>query len=89
MTMFSYLGLLISAIFFQIPKKFRWIYCAGLPVGAIALSIRVALDLGSERVTSLFLTFFGSPLHAIGSFSLITVVLLLISHFLTMRSYLR
>ncbi len=89
LTMFSYLGLLISAIFFQIPKKFRWIYCAGLPVGAIALSIRVALDLGSERVTSLFLTFFGSPLHAIGSFSLITVVLLLISHFLTMRSYLR
>ena len=82
LTMFSYLVL-------PDPQKVPLIYCAGLPVGAIALSIRVALDLGSERVTSLFLTFFGSPLHAIGSFSLITVVLLLISHFLTMRTYLR
>mgnify|MGYP001049806691 CR=1 FL=1 len=89
LTLFSYLGLLIAAIFFQIPKKFRWIYCVGLPVGAIALSIRLALSLEGTGITQIFLTFFGTPLRAIGMFGLITAILLGISHLLTMRSYLR
>ena len=89
LTMFSYLGLLVSAIFFQIPKKFRWIYCAGLPVATIALSVRLALNLGAERFTELALTLLGSPLRAFGFFGIVTVVILLITHLLTMRSYLR
>lgn len=89
LTMFSYLGLLIAAIFFQIPKKFRWLYCAGLPIGTVALGGKLFTVLGADKTVSLFLTLFGTPLHAIGVFAGVTAVALLISHLLTMRSYLR
>lgn len=89
LTMFSYLGLLIAAIFFQIPKKFRWIYCAGLPVGFIAGCYKLWTIFGTARILDGFMALFGTPLRAIGTFSLTTAVLLLISHLLTMRSYLR
>lgn len=89
LTMFSYLGLLIAAIFFQIPKKFRWVYCAGLPIGAVALCYRVGVSLGADRLLNVFMTCFGTPLRAVGMFVLITAVLVLITHLITRRSYLR
>lgn len=89
LTMFSYLGLLIAAIFFQIPKKFRWVYCAGLPIGTVALAAKLFTVLGAEKIARIFLTLFGTPLTAIGVFAGVTVAALVISHLLTMRSYLR
>lgn len=89
LTMFSYLGLLIAAIFFQIPKKFRWVYCAGLPIGTTYLIFKLFDGLGTEKTVSIFLTLFGTPLTAIGVFVGITAVALVVSHLLSMRSYLR
>lgn len=89
LTMFSYLGLLIAAIFFQIPKKFRWVYCAGLPIGTAALLTRLFTALGGDNVEKIFLTLFGTPPAAIGVLTGITALLLFVSHLLAMRSYLR
>lgn len=89
LTMFSYLGLLIAAIFFQIPKKFRWVYCAGLPIGTVALAGKLFTVLGAEKIAGIFLALFGTPLRAMGVFVGVTVVALVISHLLAMRSYLR
>jgi hypothetical protein len=89
LTMFSYLGLLVAAIFQQIPKKFRWVYCASLPIGLIALGTKLWITLGTARTAEIFFALFGTPLHAVGGLLLVTAVLILITHLLTMRSYLR
>lgn len=89
LTVFSYLGLLVAAIFQQIPKRFRWVYCAGLPIGALALGVKVFTAMGAERVLDTFMLLFGTPLHAIGVCVGATAVLVLVCHLLAMRSYLR
>lgn len=86
LTAASYVGLLIAAVFQQIPRKLRWAYCVALPVCSLVLFIYAVESTAGKTLIDLLV---GGPWVTVLVLIIVTAVCAGVSHLLTMRSYLR
>lgn len=82
----NYAGLLISAVFFQLPKKARVFYCVIVPTLCVVLFFGAATTPAGSAIVGLLLS---SPVYLAGAMIAIAGVGFLLCHLLAARSYLR
>lgn len=82
----NYAGLLISAVFFQLPKKARVFYCVIVPTLCVVLFFGGLTTPTGDAIVDLLLS---SPVYLAGAMVGIAVLGFLLCHLLAARSYLR